>query len=273
MMFAQITDLHIKANRNFAYQKVDTASCLEAQIAHLNNFSPKLDLVLITGDNVDFGTIEEYELLKEFLGQLQIPFYLIPGNHDHRERMAQVFCDHHYLKTEIGFTCYSLEQFPLRLIGFDTTEIGSPHGVVCETRLQWLDQCLAKQPNKPTLIFMHHPPFDTGIGHMDAIRLKDSDGFFEVLKHHKQIVHVACGHIHRAIETMINGVPISIAPSPAHSVHLDLRKNAPSSFSMEPPATRIFRFNENGYLVSHLSYIGEFDGPYPFFDGGGRLID
>ncbi len=31
-----------------------------------------------------------------------------------------------------------------------------------EERLAWLDAKLALAPDRPTLIFMHHPPFRTG---------------------------------------------------------------------------------------------------------------
>jgi hypothetical protein len=34
----------------------------------------------------------------------------------------------------------------------------NPHGTLCDERLTWLDACLTVWPERPTLVFMHHPP-------------------------------------------------------------------------------------------------------------------
>ena len=41
---------------------------------------------------------------------------------------------------------------------------------------------------------------------------------------------------------------------------------------MEPPAYQLHQWHPDHGLVSHTAFIGDFDGPYPFFDGAG-LID
>ncbi|HBR96258.1 MAG TPA: serine/threonine protein phosphatase [Gammaproteobacteria bacterium] len=273
MMFAQITDCHIKAQRRPAYAKVDTATRLEALVAHVNAFRPRLDCVMVSGDGVDFGQSEEYALLQQLLQPLEMPYYLIPGNHDHRDRLREAFADHQYLKTASGYACYAIEDYPLRLIGLDTTTPGRSDGLLCETRLAWLDQCLAARPDQPTLIFMHHPPFDTGIGHMDAIQFQQADALFAVLARHQQVLHIACGHVHRDVHTVINGIGVSIAPNAAHAITLDLHPGAPSTFMLEPPAMRLFQYRGARHLVSYLSYLGTHDGPHPIFDANGQLID
>ncbi|GAL22759.1 3',5'-cyclic-nucleotide phosphodiesterase [Vibrio maritimus] len=53
---------------------------------------------------------------------------------------------------------------------------------------------------------------------------------------------------------------------------LDLEPNAPSSFSLEPNAIQLFKFDGDA-VVSHISYISDSEGPYPFFDEQGNLID
>jgi hypothetical protein len=53
---------------------------------------------------------------------------------------------------------------------------------------------------------------------------------------------------------------------------LDLREDAPSAFTLEPPACLLHLWRPGVGLVSHLSYIGSFAGPYPFYEDG-RLID
>jgi 3',5'-cyclic AMP phosphodiesterase CpdA len=118
---------------------------------------------------------------------------------------------------------------------------------------------------------MHHPPFRTGIAHMDRIGLDNAEAFGRIVAHHPQIEKIICGHLHRAIDTRWCGTAVSTCPSPAHQVALDLRPDGPSAFVMEPPGYQLHWW-DGARLVSHTAFIGEFDGPYPFFEGN-DLID
>src|SRR5260370_32334323 len=91
VLIAQIWDLHIKPPGVLAYGRVDTASALERCVAALNAFTPKPDLVVISGDLADTPTAEEYEYLKRLLAPLKLPTVGIPGNHDSRELMRATF--------------------------------------------------------------------------------------------------------------------------------------------------------------------------------------
>ena len=273
MIIAQITDPHVKAGRRIAYGLVDTAAMLEAAVAHVNSMRPIVDTVIVTGDLTDRGKPEEYVSLRSILDNLSMPWHVVPGNHDDRDNFLQAFFDHEYLANSADFVHYAIENQPLRLIGVDTTISGEPHGFLPLERIKWLDTCLSSAPYKPTMLFMHHPPFETGIRHMDVQNLLNADDLFSMLSKHSQVLHVACGHVHRASETCINGIGISIAPNAAHSSTLDFDPEGPSSFTMDPPAIRLFRFSDDNKLVTHLSYIGKFDGPHPYFSANGDLVD
>lgn len=274
MLLAQITDTHIKADGLWAYGKVDTVGFLRRAIAHVNAFRPAIDAAILTGDLTDRGGPKEFAELRSHLDALAVPWFPVPGNHDRRDIMRQAFSDHDKVRACPEFIQYAVEDFPFRLIGLDTTEIGKPHGFLCDTRLKWLDQCLQAEPDKPTLIFQHHPPFETGIRHMDVQNLRNGDALMDLLARHPQVKHVACGHVHRPSEVTLRGIGVSIAPNAAHSVSLDLDPDGPPSFTMDPPGLRLFNLDaERGRVVSHISYIGNFDGPYPFFDMSGALLD
>ena len=60
MLIAQVTDTHIKTDGALAYRKVDTAANLARCVDHLGRLDPAPDIVLMTGDLVDFGRPEEY---------------------------------------------------------------------------------------------------------------------------------------------------------------------------------------------------------------------
>lgn len=270
MLIAQISDLHLKTPGKLAYGKVDTAAFMEACIQSLLALKPAPDLVVVTGDLVDFGNPDEYAFLRSFLDRIPMPLYLVPGNHDGRDTMRAAFSDHAYLPAE-GFLHWVVEDWPVRMIGLDTVVPKQSGGAMCAERLEWLDRTLSES-DRPTLILMHHPPFETGIGHMDEIGLEGAAEVAAVLDRHPQAIRVLCGHLHRPITAVVGKAVVSICSSTAHQVQLDLRPDAESRFVMEPPGFDLHRWTGRTF-VSHRAAIGEFDGPYPFFDPSGRLID
>ena len=202
-----------------------------------------------------------------------MPVYLLPGNHDDRDVLRASFPEHHYLQGSGEFCQYAIEDHPVRLIAIDTVVPGASGGTLCERRLEWLDRMLASRPKQPTLVLMHHPPFTTLIGHMDKMGLANAEGLRAVIAKHPQVERVLCGHIHRPIHVRFAGTIASTCPSPAHQVALDLASDAPSRFVMEPPGYQLHAWDAAQGIVSHTAFIGDFAGPYPFFDASGALID
>lgn len=272
MWIAQITDLHIKRPGTLTYKKLNTAHYLERAIARLNAQAPRPDLVVITGDLVDFGHPEEYAHLRQLLAPLAIPYVVIPGNHDERQALREAFPEHSYLPST-GFLHYAInDHYPLRIIGLDTVVPGESRGELCQERLDWLQATLAAEPAKPTMVLMHHPPFTSGIEHMDRIGLSGTDAFAHILRQHPQIQAVLCGHLHRNIHTRVGERSVLCSVSPAHQVALELEGGEAGGFTLEPPGFMLHRWKD-GQLLSHAVVIGEFDGPHPFYDANGQLID
>src|SRR4029453_17825226 len=119
MLIAQISDMHVKPPGELLYKRIDTTGFLERAVAHVMALDPRPDIVLATGDLVDGGKPEEYELLRRLLAPLAMPVYLIPGNPGARDAMRAVFPDHAYLPRD-GFLHYTIDGLPVRLIALDT---------------------------------------------------------------------------------------------------------------------------------------------------------
>jgi 3',5'-cyclic AMP phosphodiesterase CpdA len=264
MLIAQITDTHIVPEGHLASGRVDTATALARAVEHVCRLRPRPDIVLATGDLVDAGVPEEYRRLRQLLAPLPMPVYLIPGNHDEREALRTVFADHAYLPREGEFLHYVVEGYPLRRLALYTVGPGTPHGRMCEARLAWLQARLRAAPARPTLILMHHPPFSTGIAPMDRQGLENTEAMAAIVREHPQVERVVCGHLHRPIHVRWAGTIASTAPATAHQVVLDLEGDGRAAFAMEPPACQLHLWRPGVGLVSHVSYIGEFPGPYPF---------
>jgi len=271
---AQISDLHIKRPGSLAYGRVDTAKALERCVAAVNAFNPSPDFVVISGDLADTPTAEEYDHLKGMLAQLKLPFAAIPGNHDSRELMRAAFPGPHYAQSS-GALNQRVEIGDIDLVLLDSSVPGKPHGMLDSATLEWLDPVLASAPERPALLFLHHPPFKAGIWHMDRQNLLNADALELVVRRHRRVQLIATGHVHRAALTMFAGVPTTICPAPNHAVDLDLAELREPSFKVEPPAFHLhswFAGEGFGHLVSHHVPIGQFDGPHSFFGPDGKLL-
>ncbi len=263
MLLCQISDFHLRPDRRLAYRRVDTATMLERCVARILALPQRPDAVIATGDLVDFGTEGEYRLLRALLAPLPMALYLMPGNHDAREALRAVFDDHPYLRQCAPFVQYAIDDHPLRLVALDTLVPGRGDGELCAERLAWLERTLAAAPWRPTVVALHHPPFETGIGHMDRLGLAGIDGLAEVIARHGQVERLISGHIHRPITARFAGTVATTCPSTAHQIALDLAPDARDDFVMEPPAFQLHRWNGRT-LVTHTVYVDAFDGPYPF---------
>ena len=196
MIIAQISDFHVDLRVRTPTGTVDTRERLQQAVTRVNALQPAPDVVLVTGDLVNDGTPEQYALVKDSLSQLTAPCYVIPGNHDDRQNMRGAFADQDYFDESEDFLHYVVDGYPVRLVALDTLVPGQDRGELCEHRLAWLEARLAEATDKPTLIFMHHPPFATGMPAFDLIRVQGAQAMATLIARHSQIEAVICGHVH-----------------------------------------------------------------------------
>ena len=230
--------------------------------------------MVISGDLADTPMAEEYEYLKRLLAPLKLPFVGIPGNHDSRELMRAAFPRAAYA-FPTGPLNQRVEIGGLDLVLLDSSVPGRPHGELDAPTLQWLEATLASSRDRPALLFLHHPPFKTGIWHMDRQNLLNAGELASVVRRHPRAQLIATGHVHRASLTMFAGIPTTICPAPNHAVDLDLDHLREPSFRVEPPAFHLhswFPGEGFGSVVTHQVPIGDFDGPHPFFGPDGKLL-
>lgn len=272
-LIAQISDLHLKAGNKLTYGVVDTLAALRRAVDHLNASQPRPDIVVISGDLVDFGQPDEYAVLHPELERLCMPYYLVPGNHDVRAHLLAEFSDHAYLpKSADAPLDWVVDEHPVRLVGLDTTIPGAHGGQLLDAQLLWLDQLLKQRPDVPTLLILHHPPFVSGIGHMDREPFINADGLQQVIARHRQVERLLCGHLHRAMQRRFAGSLSCVCPGTSHQIVLDLQEAAAAHFNLEPAGYLLHRWCPEQGLVTHNGVFGEHPGPYPFYDVNG-LID
>ncbi|RMF05198.1 MAG: hypothetical protein D6768_01590, partial [Chloroflexi bacterium] len=153
---------------------------------------------------------------------------------------------------------YTLEDYPVRIIALDTLSPGEHTGRLDEARLAWVEARLQESPERPTAIFMHHPPFKTGMPYPDRLWCANGDSFGRIVARHPQIEAVICGHVHRDVVVGWCGTTAYITTSACFSYDLELHEVDDLDPLFEPAACRLFVWQPGTGLVSHLSFIGAY---------------
>lgn len=245
MIIAQISDTHITAKLSESAEGLNRAENLRQCIADIKQ--QKVDVVIHTGDTVHNGLAEEYEHLHEILSDLDVPFFLIPGNRDRHGLLRSVFKNLSYLPLVDEFLHYAVEDFPIRLVALDSVDIGERKGVFCAKRLAWLENTLFQEPEKATILFIHHPPFDISDHYLDGYRHpKDREDLRNLVGRHSQVKGLLCGHVHSFHCEPWAGTIATTMPS----VALDLRKEIRPPIDTLPSYLLHFS-NGEGQLFTH----------------------
>jgi Icc protein len=249
MLIAQITDFHVRGPGELMGDRIPTDTRLRAVVQALNQMDPQPDLVVGTGDLVNDGdraggAADQYRNLAAILCDLAAPALMIPGNHDDRTQMRIHLAD--YLPTDTTNPdlagdrpiIFDVTVSGLRILALDTVVPGAHHGQIGSEQLTWLAGRLDAEPEQPTVIIQHHPPFETGITFMDEMGLIDAAQLEQTLKGHPQVVGVLCGHLHRSITSRFADTVAITAPSTG--AQLALRLNGERfRYSSEAPAFAI----------------------------------
>lgn len=251
------TDLHM-VPEGTTIIGLDPYQRLKAGIDHVNRFHADADAVVVTGDLTHRADRESYERLKRLLGELLPPLAITIGNHDRRDTFLDVF--RQAATDENGFVQSTIDFDDCRVIILDSLfappyEYPLSHaGHLCGQRLAWLDRQLATADGRPCLLFLHHPPHDTGFSGMDAIKLLNADDFYGVIDRHHNVRHIFAGHVHRTISGSHRGIPFSVFKSPVHQQPMPFDSPNASLSVDEPAAYGIALVTTHGLLVHTEDY-------------------
>ncbi len=261
MLIAQVTDLHIGFDG--AGPDEPNRLRLESVIDRLLAMPRRPDLMIATGDLTEHGDTESYAALKTALVRCPWPVWPIPGNHDLRAGLRAAFpAAFPDVPASGDFIQYAVDAGPLRILMLDTLEEGCHAGAFCDARARWLDAELTRASDRPTLIALHHPPIDCGIGWMaEAVDAPWIARLGDVIARHPQVLRIVSGHVHRPILSELGSVGVWVCPSTAPQVALDLREITPTPdgrdmIVAEPPAFGLHLWTGKA-LVSHVGYAGD----------------
>ncbi|MBD0413335.1 phosphodiesterase [Oryzicola mucosus] len=265
MLIAHLSDPHIMPRGELYQGLVNSNAMFTEAVAQLRRLTPRPDMVILTGDLVENGSPVEYQHALELLAAIEQPLLVIPGNHDEREAFRSAFSDHplmprtgplHFVADTLG---------PVRIVGLDITVPDDHHGDFDAAAGDWLEAALSAEPDRPTIVMMHQPPFLSGIPFIDDYNCRNSERLAAIIARYPAVERVLTGHIHRFMQVRFAGTLLCTAPSTTTAIALRLSPDAEPASYIEPPALLLHHWKADTGLITHHVPIGTFRGPLPFF--------
>ena len=263
MKFVILTDTHFVAGRTL--YGIDPAQRLAADLEIVARDHRDIAFIMITGDLAHWGQREAYGRLRTELSRAHVPVHMLMGNHDRRAPFREIFpaadsdahCFVQSLRIEAAFSMITLDTLD---------EVGPTHaGFLCSERLGFLREALLAAPvDRPLLLFQHHPPFDTGLPHMDRIKLRNGAEELALLSQIRKPDYLFMGHIHRPISGLWHGIPFHIQRALAHQVAFDLATPDRIPGSLEAPDYALVEVREGQIVIHQRSLL--YDGPHFWLD-------
>ncbi len=252
MLIAQITDTHIMPRgqewRGDAVTNVHRR--LERVVVAINNLSPAPDMVVLTGDNVDGSDYSgAYNTLKEVLAKLKIPYFAIPGNHDDREALKNIFQNQKN-------PSFVFDHKEARIIGLDSLVPGKDFGLLSADQLQFLKQNLNERRDVPALLFVHHFPVDVGVEVYNHMKLRNAEELENIMRFYPHVIGLVCGHFHNQFSAMFAGKPLYVSPSCAPNFFFESAdaKRA-SRINLEPPQFSLHKISGFSFWSKVVSVV------------------
>ncbi|WP_216897082.1 metallophosphoesterase [Nocardia alni] len=130
---------------------------LDALLTDLRHPDRTVDHLIVAGDLTDSGTLEQSRAVRQRLdgwGTLGRDYFVCRGNHDvprdpRRDDWGAVFHPLGHVSAD--------DVAGLRILGLDTARLRSAGGSVGAPQLARLRGLLSADPDRPTLVFGHHP--------------------------------------------------------------------------------------------------------------------
>lgn len=258
ILIAQISDLHIGDPGEVLYGAVPVSENLKRTIEFINALDPQPKLTLVTGDIISTGLLSQAREAARLLSALEMPWYIIPGNHDDRSALRDAFTAKVCPAQDDEFIHYSFVDSGFRFIALDTSGPGVPGGAFCQKRADWLEGQLASNPQQPTVLFMHHPPVKFGILETDEDGFAGVDLLGDIVGRYPAVKNLLCGHTHLALFAQWHGASVGTAPA-VSGMHLalDLTMTKPSSFYLDDPAFFLHKWTPNNDMLTYMIKVHE----------------
>jgi len=185
---------------------------------------PELDFVIFGGDltDNDDNALGDLPLFLDSIEDVNFKYFAILGDRDAdlkkgytKQDFSYEFRKNCFDKPELIYWTQQLANNTL-LIGLDTSIENKFEGKLPTDELLWLDNTLKSNPDKFTIIVMHHPAFQAASADKTVWKryiLENADEFLAVINKYPQVKLVLSGHHHNYAVKNLNGKLFISLPS------------------------------------------------------------
>ena len=196
----QLSDTHLVEDEPDPVDPASPDAGVRRTLAALGDRRP--DLVLITGDVTNDGSVEACRRLRALVEPLGAPILATPGNHDFPRTVTEAFG-----------TADTIELGGWRIVTVDTTIVGHDDGQVdveafC-SRLDAVD-------TRPTLVALHHPPVSPSTHAM--FYLAGATELLDACAARPHVRGIVSGHLHEAFERTAGDIALVGCPSTWYAI-------------------------------------------------------
>ena len=231
----QLSDLHLTPRVGRSAWGADVWGGLDTALSALDAHEP-FDRLVISGDLANRSSRSAYEALRRRLERWADRLRLVPGNHDGRGLLREIFATHF----EPGTARFVDVLGPdLALIGLDSKRAFRVLGRIGEAQLTWLQALLDSPPAGAVFLFLHHPLVPIGTWWLDKDRPRDADALVDVIDRAQVVRGVFCGHVHQDFQAALGSRQVPFMTCPSTAYQFKPRAGRPAAIASRTPALRV----------------------------------
>ncbi|MGO4110512.1 metallophosphoesterase family protein [Paenibacillus sp. YAF4_2] len=196
LKFIHLTDTHMNApHTDNMFSKLNLAEKVKSVFAHIHDSKVSPAFVVITGDLSHEGNVQDYAYIRTIVDEgsalLNVPVYVVLGNHDHRAPFREGFLQEE-ASEQPYFYSHTIQG--VRLIGLNSQIKGHHHGEIDTEQLAWLEETLRTPAENGTIVALHHPLLN--INGMPADHLLANREQLGAVLEGTDVIGVVAGHVH-----------------------------------------------------------------------------
>ena len=247
LKIAQITDLHLTAEKTAIINDINTYVSAQRVIEKIKNEYSNINSLILTGDLVNDESKQGYQNLNILLKEISCPIFLVPGNHD------SIILTRSLTENKNIFYENFIVNGNWVIFMFNTKKENSLEGFLYQQEIFNLEQLLNVYPEKNFLIFMHHHLISINSKWMDSMIIENSEKLIQLISKHNNIKCISCGHVHQEFYNNIGNIDFYSTPSTCYQF-----MPKASSFALDKdsdPGFRLFNLKDDGSLISKVIRI------------------
>ncbi len=206
LRIVQLSDIHLTPSAGEELYGVETGDSLTAAIHSIQRLQPAADLIIVTGDISEDGSLKSYQRFSESMASLNCPVYVLPGNHDLPDNMALAFKE----TPDIRYR-QSANIQGWHLLFLNSQVPGEEFGQLDHSDLEQLREQLKTAGDSPVLVALHHTPGK--VCPSSGCQLHNPDALLNILNDAPHVQAVIAGHTHNDSDKTVNGMRVLTCPS------------------------------------------------------------